>query len=133
MSRAPSRLPAAPLAAVIDRMLAYASDIEGVNDLGRRAMVYQQIGTDPRVVADWRNLPRRRVDFATADRVLTATPYLWFDVWHECDHGPAHHSAMALDGKCETCETFYRARFVFTGVRPPRKRRKRAWRPPVAA
>jgi hypothetical protein len=116
MSGHASRLPAAPLVAVVDRLLHWATGGElaerGKNSPERTA-VFERIGVDPHVVWAWRK-PGARVGKELSDRVLSASPYLWFDVWDTCSEHP-----RPVYG-CDTCTAHYRARLVFTGVPMPR-------------
>lgn len=106
-------LPAAPLANMVERLVAHAEpdDPQSV----RRHETYRALTIHPRAVYVWRTQPRATVSWAVADRVLSASPYLWFDVWPECDQ---HHERPDRD--CSTCRAYYRARFLFTGARLPR-------------
>lgn len=124
----PTRLPAAPLVALVERMLTQSTgDLDPATESylmdGARARVMERIGINNRRLFDWRK-PGARVDPIVADRVLTASPYLWFDVWPECPRGPKHAAQIAYSGKCETCDAHARARYAFTGVGP----RRRAYR-----
>lgn len=113
MSNQPSRLPAKPLADVVDRLLFWAT--EGREDSAlERTVVFERIAVSPRVVWTWRTRPGAKVEKGCADRVLSASPYLWFDVWPACE------THARPERGCETCETHYKARLVFTGVATPR-------------
>jgi hypothetical protein len=79
-------LPAAPLAALIDRMCAKDGDAKAV---------LARLGVDQRKVYDWRHRPNANVDSDRADRVLSASPYLWFDVWPECEEHAARRIRSA--------------------------------------
>jgi hypothetical protein len=101
------RLPAGPLVAMIDRMLLRASEglspSDHTDDRGARAAVYERLGTSSRRVYEWRR-PRAQVQADVADRVLSASPYLWFDIWTECPLGVEHDAAVALGGTCPRCD-----------------------------
>lgn len=99
-----TNLPAAPLAALIDRICARE---------GNPKQVYKRLKIHERLVFDWRNRPGYTVQFDSADRVLTATSYLWFDVWPEC----AEHTDP--DPACASCVAYFRARKTFTGAHVP--------------
>lgn len=111
-------LPAAPLAAVIDRILARV--LVGENPASTaRTIAYQDLAVNPRTVWAWRATPRATVTFSVADRVLSCTPYLWFDVWPACED---HEEPEA---ECLTCLVHYRARRLFTGRSVPKAMRRR--------
>jgi N6-adenosine-specific RNA methylase IME4 len=106
-------LPAAPLAAVIDRILQRALISEGYAST-TRTRVYAEVGVHPRRLWGWRSGECRTVGFSVADRILTRTQYLWFDVWPECTAHPE-----PLFG-CPDCLAHYTARKAFTGLLIPR-------------
>jgi hypothetical protein len=126
------RLPARPLVEKIDRMLAYASPGRGTritdNTSNDRAAMYEQLGTSTRRLYEWRK-PGAQVQADVADRVLSGTPYLWFDVWLECPRDAEHEVAVMDTGSCARCVAYERARFAFTGQRPGKGKRKRKDRP----
>jgi len=91
-------IPAQQLAALIDRM--------GARD-GDPHHVYRALNVDESLVRRWRQEPCK-VSANRADRVLTATPFLWFDVWPACEtHDPCP--------TCRACVAHVRARRAFTG------------------
>lgn len=110
-------LPAKPLADMVDRVVARTNDHECALEL---------LGIAPRNLLDWRTKPGASVQQAVADRVISRSPYLWFDIWPECS---AHRGPAKM---CEACWAYYRARSMFTpavlpsvyrpGVKPRRRR-----------
>lgn len=118
-------LPAKPLADMVDRVVSRTNDHE---------CALQCLGIAPRNLLDWRTKPGASVQPAVADRVISRSPYLWFDVWPECrtHRGPAR--------TCEACWAHYRARAMFTTAvlpavyrTPAKRRRPRAVSPPSPA
>lgn len=69
-------LPARPLAAVIDRIVADGAE-EDVCGL---------LGINARSLRRWRSGERRVVRLEIADRVLTEAGLLWFDVWDPAEY-----------------------------------------------
>jgi Zn ribbon nucleic-acid-binding protein len=82
-----NRVPAAPLAAAIDRY-ARRNGLE-------LAEVCESAGIDPRNQYGWGHGERDTVQFDVADRVLQALGLLWFDVWDYDD--PAARRAWEGD------------------------------------
>lgn len=101
-------LPAAPLATAIERLISFTP---GADDARGRAC--ERFYLNPRTLYAWRTGAKRSVTLAVADRILSASPYLWFDVWPEC---LAHETPLR---SCADCLTYYRARRAFTGRRVP--------------
>ena len=89
-------LPAGPLLAALELMAAR----DGV---GLYA-VCERVGTTDRTVRRWRSSSTTMVTIALADRVLTHSPWQWFDIWKACR---AHTSPA--DG-CDVCRAHSRAR-----------------------
>jgi hypothetical protein len=110
-------LPSAPLAAVIDRIMHRALIGEGYSS-SARTRVYAEIGVHPRRLWGWRSGECRTVGFSVADRILTRTQYLWFDVWPEC----TEHEEPLFG--CPGCLAYYTARKAFTGAVIPREMRR---------
>lgn len=90
-------LPAAPLAAAVERAIASAQGVHlaevhtatggGRSQGGRsREDLCAKWGISSRTLRDWREEPGRQVQLATADRVLTATGLLWHDVYDPAEH-----------------------------------------------
>lgn len=106
-------LPAAPLAVIVDRLVARAI-VDDDHTRKARTKAYETLSINPRTLYSWRTYPRACVTMAVADRILSASPYLWFDVWPEC----AEHPKPARG--CEACLVHHRARRAFTGKRVPK-------------
>jgi hypothetical protein len=107
-------LPSAPLAAAIDRLVDRAQRaVDEPNGIARK-LAYQELAVNPRMVYAWRAQTYPTVTLAVADRILSHSPYLWFDVWREC----AEHEGP--ERGCAACEAHYKARLAFTGKRVPR-------------
>lgn len=104
-------LPARPLADAIHRMI-HRSGATDPNDPIRTAM-FDDLRISSSHVSKWRNQPRATVTLDVADRVLSASPYMWFDIWPEC----RAHPTPALG--CVHCHSHYAARLAFTGARLP--------------
>lgn len=121
----PQRLPAAPLARMVDQLVARSR-------LSQEE-VCDRLSLSPSVLSEWRTQSGRRVDPSTADRVVTASPYLWWDIWSACDRGPQHDHDLAEHDRCEICDAHIIAQYVFTGVRPARRRRRPPGRPRATA
>jgi hypothetical protein len=109
-------LPAAPLVAIVDRVVRRAvGEVDTSTRYGQRAgrdlreSALARMRLDPRALHAWRSGERKTVTLAAADRVLSTTEYLWFDVWPECPY----HPEPALG--CVHCHTHCHARFLFTG------------------
>jgi hypothetical protein len=81
-----------------------------------RASVMDRAGLCARNVHSWRR-PGATVQWWVADRVLTSSGYLWFDVWPACG---AHEDP---DPSCGACDAHARARLAFTGERTCWRRR----------
>lgn len=54
--------------------------------------------------------------FDTVDRILTATGWLWFDVYPECPVGLEHRQAVTAEGECPTCRAHALAERAFTST-----------------
>lgn len=84
------RLPAAPLAAVLDERI--RRDLQTAHRNGHpgrgkmtRESVCKGYGTTARDLNDWLQGRRALVQFDVADRVLLALGLLWFDVWEPAE------------------------------------------------
>lgn len=110
-----SHLPAAPLVAVLERVLARYDGGDDINMSGGASKhAYRELAMNPRQLWAWRTGSNATVTPTVADRILSRTQYLWFDVWPECE---VHEEP---DRSCATCKAYYRARLDFTGKRIPR-------------
>jgi len=90
-------LPAGPLLAALELMAAR----DGV---GLYA-VCERVGTTDRTVRRWRSSSTTMVTIELADRVLTNSPWQWFDIWKAC----RAHAWPGTD-ECVVCRAHARAR-----------------------
>lgn len=102
-----ARLPAGPLAAAIVHLAERIAAEHGLDTRGGLWLACGRYGVSPRNVFAWRTGERAFVNFEVADRVLTASPLNWWDVWVECDT----HSVHVDD--CPVCLSYLRAERVF--------------------
>lgn len=118
-----SPLPAAPLAVLVDRIVSRAAPDDGNHANVARTFAYEAMQISPRTLYAWR-APRATVSPLVADRVLSGTPYLWFDVWPECEK---HKRGHRVSPSCAVCRAYFSARAAFTGKALPiaLRRRKR--------
>lgn len=82
-AKARLRLPAAPLAAALERIVAKEGAGQVDNDPGAsaRVAVCARAGIHERQLFAWRTGEARQVHIDTADRVLVGLELNWFDVW----------------------------------------------------
>lgn len=85
------KLPAAPLAQALERLIAGCED---------REIACEALGTCSRSLAAWNSGERQEVQFNVADTILCRTDLLWWDVWDETNTDPADlvKVAQAFEG-----------------------------------
>src|SRR6188768_1137687 len=99
-------LPAAPLLRALEMMARE-------QHAGVMRRVCERVGITDRTVRRWRSGESTTVTIELADRVLSRSPWHWFDIWKACRAHP-----HVPEPECTTCGAYTRAAQAFDSVRP---------------
>lgn len=76
------KLPAAPIVTALDHAARRRALMMGMYDLRHaKASVCRQAGIGDRLVREWRADPTALTTLDTADRILLAMGWMWWDIW----------------------------------------------------